>query len=90
MEVRRLRVLNKSSKCAMEVRRLWALEVFRYVNKLNPVYIQSLFEKNVNSKRYKDDLKVPIRSSVMFGDKSVRVLGPHIWNMLPAELKREI
>ena len=75
MEVRRLRVL--------------ALEVFHSVNKLNPVYIQSLFEKNVISKRYKDDLKVPIRNSVTFRDKSVRVLGPDIRNMLPADLKRE-
>lgn len=25
----------------------------------------------------------------MFGDKSVRVLGPPIWNMLAAELKRQ-
>ena len=75
MEVRQLRVL--------------ALEVSRSVNKLNLVYMQSLFEKNVNSKRFKDDLKVPIRNSTAFGDKSVRVLEPHIWNMLPAELKKE-
>ena len=66
-----------------------ALEVFRSVNKLNPVYMQSLFEKNVNSRRYKDDFKAPIRNSVTFRDKIIRVLGPHIWNMLPAELKRE-
>ena len=64
MEVRRLRVL--------------ALEVFRSVNKLNPVYSQSLFEKNVNSKRRKDDLKVPVQNSVTFGDESVIVLGPHV------------
>ena len=51
--------------------------------------MQSLFEKIVNSKRYKDGLKVPIRNSVTFGDKSLRVIGPHIWNMLPAELKKE-
>ena len=84
-------MLNKSSKCTMEVRqiRVLPLEVFRSVNKLNPVYIQSFFETNVNSKRYKDDLKVPIRNSVTFGEKGVRVSGPHIWNMLPAELKRE-
>ena len=75
MEVRRLRIL--------------ALEVFRSVNKLNAVYMQSLFEKNVNSKRYKNVLKIPIQNSVTFGDKNVIVLGPHIWNMLPAELKRE-
>ena len=75
----------------MEVRRLRVIAhgVFRSVNKLNPVYMQSLFEKNVNSKRYKDDLQVPIRNSVTSGDKSVRVLGTHIWNMLPAELRRE-
>ena len=52
--------------------------------------MQSLFEKNVNSKTYQDDLKVPIRNSVTFGEKSVRVLGPYIWNMLPTESKREI
>ena len=75
MEIRRLRVL--------------ALVVSRSVNKLNPVCMQSLFEKNVNFKRYKDDLKVPIRNSVTFGDESVRDLGLHIWHMLPAESKRE-
>ena len=67
-------LVNKPNKCTMEVRRLrvLALEVSRSVNKLNPIYMQRLFEKKVNSKRYKDD-----------------VLGHHIWNMLPAESKRE-
>ena len=32
---------------------------------------------------------VPIRNYTTFGDKSVRVLGPQICNMLPAELKKE-
>ena len=68
-------LLNKSRKCTIEVRRLQvlALEVFRSVNELNPVYMQSLFEKNINFKRYKDDLNVPIRNSVTTGDKSVRL-----------------
>ena len=51
--------------------------------------MQRLFEKNVNSKRYKVDLKAPIRNSVTFGDKCIRVSGPHIWNMLGAELKEK-
>ena len=51
--------------------------------------MQGLFEKNANSKRYNDNLKVSIRNFVTFGDQIVRVLGPHIWNMLPSELKRE-
>ena len=75
----------------MEVRplRVLALEVFRSVNKLNPVYMQVLFGKNLNFKRYKDDLKVCIRNFGTFGHKSERVLGSRIWNMLLAELKRE-
>ena len=75
----------------MKVRRLQVLvlEVFRSGNKRNPVYVQSLFKKNVESKTYKDDVKVPIRNSVTFGNKSIRVLCHHIWNVLPAELKRE-
>ena len=73
-------LLDKSNKCTMEVGRLrlLALEVFRSVNKQNPVCMQSLFEKNVYPKRYKDDLKGTIRNSVTFGDKSARVLWPHI------------
>ena len=65
--------LNKSNKYTMEVRRLrvLVLEVFRSVNKLNPVYMQSIFENNVNSKRRKDDLKAPTRNFAMFGGKSV-------------------
>ena len=63
-------LLNKSNKCTVEVRRLrvLALEAFRSVNKLNPV----------NPKRHKEHLKVPIRTSVAFEDKSVRVLGLQI------------
>ena len=40
-------ILTKSNKCTMKVRqlRVSVLEVFRSVNKLNPGYIKSLFEK---------------------------------------------
>ena len=40
-------ILTKSNKCMMKVRqlRVSVLEVFRSVNKLNPGYIKSLFEK---------------------------------------------
>ena len=51
--------------------------------------MQSLFQKNVNSKKHQDKIKVPIRMCVTYGDKSVRNLGFHIQNMLQAELKRE-
>ena len=45
--------------------------------------MQSLLEKNLNSKGYKDDLKVSIQNFFTFGEKSVMVLVSHIWNILP-------
>ena len=73
-------LLNKSSKSTVDVRplRVLSLEVFRSINKVNSVYMQSLFEKNVTSKRYNDDLKVPIRDYVTFEDKSVSVLDSYL------------
>ena len=84
-------LLHKSNKRRTEVRRLrvLTLEVIRSLNTLCPVYMQSLFEKNVNFKRYKDYIKVPIRNSVTFGYKSTRFSGPQISTMLPVELKQE-
>ena len=84
-------LLHKSNKRRTEVRRLrvLTLEVIRSLNTLSPVYMQSLFEKNVNFKRYKDYIKVPIRNSVTFGYKSTRFSGPQISTMQPVELKQE-
>ena len=49
----------------MEVKQLLllALDVFHSTNKLNPVNVQSLFEKNANSKKLKFK-KVPTGNSV--------------------------
>ena len=84
-------LLNKSKKCTLEVRRLRAiaLEVFRTLNNLNPSYLQNLFVRNVEKSRRKNDLQIPTRTTVTFGDKSMRTLGPHIWNSLPENLKAE-
>ena len=72
--------LNKSKKSTMEVWlwRVLTLDIFCSINQLNPVYMQSLFEKKENSKRYKDNVKVPTWNLVTLGDKSVRVLGQHL------------
>ena len=58
--------------------RVLTLDIFCSMNQLNPVYMQSLFEKKENSKRYKDNVKVPTWNLVTLGDKSVRVLGQHL------------
>ena len=75
----------------MEVRRLGtlALETFKTLNDLNPAFMKNLFAKREVSKRRKNSLEIPNRNTVRFGDKSIRSLGPHIWNGLPEEIKNE-
>ena len=75
----------------MEVRRFrtLALETFKTLNDLNPAFMKNLFAKREVSKRRKNNLKIPNRNTVKFGDKSLRSLGPYIWNGLPEEIKNE-
>ena len=58
----------------MEVKRLrlLALEIFKAFNENSPTFIKDYFEKNENSVSKKYDLKISIRNSVTFGDKSWR------------------
>ena len=75
----------------MEVRKLrtLALETFKTLNDLNPAFMKNLFAKREVSKRRKNNLEIPNRNTVKYGDKSIRSLGPHIWNGLPEEIKNE-
>ena len=82
---------KKSSKFTMEVRRLrtLALETFKTLNDLNSAFMKNLFAKREVSKRRKNNLEIPNRNTGKFGDKSLRRLGPYIWNGLPEEIKNE-
>ena len=75
----------------MEVRRLrtLALETFKTLNDLNPAFMKNLFAKREVSKRRKNNLKIPNRNTVKYVDKSIRSLGPPIWNGLPEKFKNE-
>ena len=68
-------LLKKTNKCTMEVNCL--------------TFIKDYFGKNENSVSKKYDLKIPIRHSVTFGDKSLRSLAPRVWNSLPKQVKTE-
>ena len=84
-------LLEKSKKCTMEIRRIrtLALETFKSLNKLNPHFMKDLFNKRNTFERRKNNLEIPRRNTVKFGDNSVKSLGPHIWNSLPEEIKSE-
>ena len=84
-------LLKKADKCTMEVKRLrtLALEIFKAFNDKSPSFIKDYFEKNENSISRKHDLKVPVRNTVTYGDKSLKCLAPRVWNSLPTDLKKE-
>ena len=75
MKIRRLRIL--------------ALEISKTLNGLNPSFMKELFTMRKGTYKRKNDLIIPTRNTVTFGDKSIKALGPHIWNALPETVKAE-
>ena len=75
----------------MEVRRFGtlALETFKTLNDLNPAFMKNLFAKREVSKRRKNNLEIPNRNTVKYGDKNIRSLGLHNWNGLAEEIRNE-
>ena len=86
-------LLDKSGKTSINVRihRILCTEIFKTLKSLNPTFMNEVFElreteRPVRSK-YKLNLNAPIVNKVRFGTKSIRSLGPKIWNSLPYEIK---
>ena len=84
-------LLNKAGKPSMEVKRLCtlALERFKTLNSLAPDYMKEIFFKTTNLTHRSFDMKVNQNNSTKHGQKSLKSLGPHIWNSLPIEIKEE-
>ena len=70
-----------------------AIEIFKTLNNLNPEYMKDIFTKNQNTynlrdnSRHKNDLKSQNFKAFTYGECSLRVLGPNIWNALPTDFK---
>ena len=82
---------NDDEYCTMETRRLRTLatEIFKTTNNLNPPYMKNIFNKTLfrTSDRLKHNLKSQKYNQVKYGKKSLRVLGPILWNLLPEQMK---
>ena len=76
----------------MNVNRLRSLciESFKTLNNINPDFMNEIFELRKTNRavrnQYKLNLEVPTINQVTFGIKSVRYLGPKIWNSLPFDI----
>ena len=86
-------LLKLARKSTMNVTRLRSLciEIFKTLNNINPVLMNEIFElrktKRAVRNQYNLNLEVPIINQVTFGPKSIRYLGPKIWNSLPFHIK---
>ena len=75
----------------MEVKRLrtLALEVFKTLNNINPQYMKEIFHKTAFTTHIPLNLEVNENYTTKYGNKSLKWLGPHIWNSLRNQNKKE-
>ena len=67
------------------------LEIYKTINRLNPAFMTEISNlsdsKEPARKQNVLNLKVTEPNQVKYGARSLRVLGPKIWNNLPAHVK---
>ena len=90
-------VLGKLPQCSirtlMAILRLRCLrlEMYKTINRPNPAFMTDIFKlsdsKKLARKQNVLNLNVTRPNQVRFGERSLRVLGPKIWNNLPAHVK---
>ena len=82
-------LLSKVNKPTMEIKRhrALAIEIFKTINNINPSFMKDIFSKGSHSTRRPFDISTNRPNSVTYGDKSLRTLGPKIWNSLPNHVK---
>ena len=82
-------LLTLANKPTLEVRklRLLAIEIFKTINYLNPIYMKDIFSLNTRDGSRDNILKVKTQKSKRYGTDTLRSLGPKIWNQLPNEIR---
>ena len=79
----------------MDVKRKHKLctEIYKTLNNLNPNFMKEIFEQRLSSRpvgeQYKLNLNILKKRQVTFGTKSLKRLGPKMWNNLPYHIKYE-
>ena len=86
-------LLKKSGKSTVNVSnyRSWCIEVFKTLNDINPTFIKKIFKLRMTNcpirENYNLNLEIPKSNQVRSGTKSLRYLGPKVWNSLPYHIK---
>ena len=86
-----MKLLKISGTSPMQIKRIkqLAIEIFKTVNNLNPNFMKHIFTSKQNAQVCPHDLLVRSHNTATYRDKSLKILGPKIWNALPTEIKHE-
>ena len=60
---------------------------FRSLNDLSPSFMKESFNKRSNINKRENRRIIHTRNTVTFGSNGLRYLRPHIWNILPKNIK---
>ena len=84
-------LLKISETSTMQIKRIKQLviEIFKTVNNLDPDFIKNICTSKQNAPVRPHDLLTRSHKTVAYSDKILKILGPKIWNALPAEIKCE-
>ena len=86
-----MKLKDKSFEVTLEIKRLRLimLEIFKTLNDLNPPFMKDIFSKSSNrsSNRFCNNLKTIKVEKVTYGKRSLRFIGPILWNSLPQDVK---
>ena len=84
-------LLDRANVPTLHVTRLRqiALEVFKSLQKISPVYVQELINVNSNNYSFRNSntLNIPRVNTVKYGKKSYRFEATQVWNSLPNHLR---
>ena len=72
-------------KCLITV----GLEVFKTLNNLNPAFMEEVLHRTKWLTHRPNKIQVNVHKKAKYGDKSLRTLGPHIWDSFPEHIKAE-
>ena len=84
-------LLARANEPSIEIKRYrtLALEIFKTLNDLNPTYMQNFFYLRSSSARRPNNIAVVRTNGNTYETKSLRSLGPQIWNSLLEHIKAE-
>ena len=82
-------LLHKSGRYTMVVKRLHtlAIKIFKILNNQNLSVMRELFYLASHVTHKKQNLFVQSHKTTAFGDRSLKTLGPQIWNSFPEKIK---